>query len=131
MALQLFPLDPVNPNSLSEITPLNWHRYPPVALATTPINVATVTYIGGVANAGAGADNNGETGTIATTDAAFYPTATFAQKATLTNNTIAPDVGKSYALDGTKRGSIEPFDPYPAAAQTTVTPPAFLPSNQL
>lgn len=139
MALQAFPVkrvqDPAPVRNLIEITPKNWRRYPGKVITEAmvlPIYVATVGFNGGTANQGAASGQNGETGTAnVTNDWGPKTQAERAAGANLTpGTTIAPDVGKSY--HGT-RGTVEPFKKYPDTTKppTTVTPPAFLPSQQL
>lgn len=145
MAQTANSLVPVNTRNLMSIDPKNWRRYPSVPITkamTDPAYIPPVAYTVGAANVGADSDNNGETGTLSVahnTDAQYADPGTYgphsqlerAQAANLTPGTIiAPDIGKSYALDGSTRGDIEPDQPYPTTVvPTTVTPPPFLPSN--
>lgn len=140
-------LVPVNPKDLMSIDPLNWRRYPSVPITkamTDRAYIPPIVFTPGNPDDGSNSDNDGETGTMSVAynsdapyaDNGFYGPRTQKAKSQLPNLTagtiIAPDVGKSYALDGTKRGTIEPDQPYPTTViPTTVTPPAFLPSNYI
>jgi hypothetical protein len=145
MAPLPFTLVPVNPNNLMSIDPKNWRRYPSVAITAAmlaPAYVPPILFTTGVANLGADSDNNGEVGTLSVaynSDAPYADTGAYgpltqaarAAAANLTPGTIiAPDIGKSYALDGTTRGAIEPFDPYPSVNLDEV-PDAFKPASML
>lgn len=118
---------PVIPTlKINDITPKNWHRFPPRIAPSNPVNVPTVAFSGGAANAGAAAGNGGEVGTIAsTTVSRGQPWTNQAEKAAAIGTTMAVDVTKSY--HGT-RGDIEPHERYPSA-NTSETAAAFLPSN--
>lgn len=141
-------LVPVNPKDLMSIDPQkNWRRYPSVPITkamTDRAYIPVIAHTVGAPDEGSASDNNGETGTMSVafnSDAAYADTGAYSpktqlersQQANLTAGTIiAPDIGKSYAADGTKRGTIEPDQPYPTTVvPTTVTPPAFLPSNYI
>jgi hypothetical protein len=108
--------------SIDAIVPKNWHKFPPRISASTPVNVPTITYTGGVANQGSNAGNDGEVGTInSTSPTRGLPWNTQAEKAAYIGTTMAKDVTKSYGTN--PRGPLAPSDPYPAGlkAPTNVT----------
>lgn len=116
MALQTFSVrraqDPTLAAAVnSEITPLNWHRFPGAPLPNAPQNVPTVTYNGGVK----GDDVDVSTANSTST----YGPRTQAQKATALGTVIAEDVTRP-------RGYIAPAQPYgakPAAPVVTTVAP--------
>jgi hypothetical protein len=99
---------PIATLKLSEITPINRHRFPPPVANATPIYVPVVSYSGGAI----GDDVSQAT---ANTTAPYSPR-TQAEKASLMvpPGSLAVDIGRP-------RGAIEPDDPYPKAGDT---PPA-------
>jgi hypothetical protein len=135
MALQAFPVKRVQDGgtvrNLMEITPINWRRYPSKTITKAMTDrqfLGPVTYTGGVANQGAASNNNGEVGTINSTDPSRGQAwNTQNEKATALLTTIAVDVGKSY--HGT-RGKIESFEPYPVTVPRATTPAAFQTTQQ-
>jgi hypothetical protein len=113
---------PIATLKLNEIAPLNWRRYPGKVMTVamvTPAYVAAVGYTGGVANVGAAAGNDGETGTANMTTGRGVAWNTQAEKAAAIGTTMAVDVTKSY--QGT-RGAIEQHEPYPSADTREVPP---------
>jgi hypothetical protein len=122
---------PISTLKLNEIAPLNWRRYPGKVMTpamVTPTYVPVITYNGGVANQGAAAGNDGEVGTINSSDPSRgQGWNTQAEKAAVIGTTMAVDVTKSY--QGT-RGAISKTEPYPSA-DTSQVPAAFLESNYI
>lgn len=122
---------------LNEITPKNWHRFPPRVAAMNRANEAgekkprydsMTDWYGGLANEEAqGGDS--EIGTASST-APAGAWSHQAGKAAALGTQIAPDVGKSWGGDGDQRGAIEPHEPYPSVNQTEV-PPGFRDSNYI
>ena len=112
---------------------VNWRRYPSVAITkamTDPAGLAAtaVTYTGGVANVGAAAGNDGETGTInSTTASRGQGWNTQAEKAAAIGTTMAVDVTQDYHGS---RGVIAPTERYPSV-DTSETPAAFRRSNYI
>jgi len=116
MALQTFSVrraqDPVLAVAVnSEITPLNWHRFPGAPLPNAPQYVPTVTYNGGV---------KGDDIDVATANStSTYGPRTQAQKAAALGTVLVEDIGRS-------RGYIAPAQPYgakPAAPVVTSISP--------
>ncbi len=107
MALQAFTLVPVNPKSLMEITPKNWHRYPvpPPTGTLIPAFVRTITYYGG-----AFGDDQAVSTANSTID--FTPRTQVA-KAAAPNMTPGTAIGTVVTR---ARGYIAPKDPYPIAS---------------
>jgi hypothetical protein len=105
---------------LNEITPKNWHKYPPRAANSTPIYVATVSYSGGVKG------DDVDTATANSTTA--YTPRTQAEKAQMNAAAVpgggAVQLGKTIVQDvGSPRGWIEPQEPYgPAPVSPTDDP---------
>jgi hypothetical protein len=99
---------PIPTLKLNEITPKNWHRFPPAIQPSNPIYVPTVAY-----NGGAIGDDVDEA-TANATDT--YSPRNQAQKATLMGTTLAVDIGRA-------RGAIDPRQPYPVAGDAPVAAP--------
>jgi len=116
MALQTFSVrraqDPVLATAVvSEITPLNWHKFPPAGPVggSKPIYVPTVTYTGGA--------YGDESQSTANTTVPYAPTTTQAKAA-------AAVPAQTFARDITEpRGWISPSEPYnPAPVSPTDDP---------
>jgi hypothetical protein len=122
---------PIATLKLNEIAPLNWRRYPGKVMTVamvTPAYVPVITYTGGVANVGAAAGNDGETGTINSSDASRgQGWNTQAEKAAAIGTTMAVDVTQDYHGS---RGIIAPSERYPSV-DTSETPAAFRHSNYI
>lgn len=119
---------PIATLKLNEITPKNWHRFPGPIAPSVPVYVPAVAFSGGVANQGANAGNDGETGTATSTNPSRGQTwNTQAEKAVAIGTTMAVDVTRSYGTNA--RGNIEPREPYPATLDTAEVPAAFRESN--
>ena len=136
MALASFDLNragetPIATLKLNEITPINWRRYPARVMTPAmllPAYVPSITYNGGVANVGAAAGNDGETGTINSTDVSRgQGWNTQAEKAAAIGTTMAVDVTQDYHGS---RGIIAPSERYPSV-DTSETPAAFRSSNYI
>jgi len=112
MALQAFPLSPVNPKSLMEITPKNQHRYPVPAPAgtLTRVYVPVITYYGGA---------YGDDVTQATANSTVdYHPKTPAEQASL-----SVPAGVFSKPVNSPRGWIDPQEPYgPAPVSPTDDP---------
>lgn len=91
---------PIATLKLNEITPENWHRFPPPIDDSDPIYIPTVTYTGGE-----GGDDVSSASANSTTP---YEPRTQAAKAGLLGVGMAVDVT-------TPRGWIDPREPYEAA----------------
>lgn len=123
MALQAFSLRRAQQTTgadpkLMEITPKNWRRYPPPIQSPRPVYVPTVGYTGGLQNEGAYSGNNGESGTISSTN--DWNPKTQLDKTTAGNLTPGTTMAQDVAAP---RGPIQPRQPYPTAASPAVVAP--------
>lgn len=104
---------PISTLKLSEITPLNWHRFPAVMPAVAPIYVPVIAYNGGVV---------GDDVDVATSNATVaYSPRNQLEKANMPGavppNAVAGEPDFSLALDVARpRGAISALQPYPVAA---------------
>lgn len=117
-------LAPVHNGSLAEITPKNWHRYPPPISAAmlTPAYVPVSTWTGGAPNTApyTPVEHGTANVKIDTTgpnppDADYMPR-TQSDKATQLGTTFADPINTPF-------GSIEPQDPYPKAGDAAPAAP--------
>jgi len=103
---------PIATLKLNEITPQDWHRYPPRVADMTPEHVPVLTYTGGRPNSAPYTPV--EHGTANSTD--DYSPRTQADK--------AATLGVPFAVPiNTPFGSIEPRDPYPKAGDPAPAAP--------
>lgn len=122
MALQAFTLVPVNPKSLMEITPKNWHRYPvpPPTGTLTPVWVRQQQVLGGVV----GDDVNASTATYVTDKIAANGPNTATDYAPRNAQQKATALGMTFGNIVTRRrGAIGAKDPYPTASSPAPAAP--------
>lgn len=100
---------PIATLQLAEITPINWHKYPPPVQPMTPAHVPVITYYGGDYG-----DDQDEASANSTTN--YTPRNQEAKATMMGGLTIAKDVGRA-------RGRIEARQPYPIASSPAVPDP--------